>query len=298
MIVVILDSPRYESVARQLSLPEDVLQLTAPVENIGASERVIYIASLDSGGSKAQKDILRNNPQVEEWFVLSIGAEEDSWKSFRENMSSVKAPVYTFSSIEDLVRAMERPVIRRNSCLVLSKKETPDADELIKLLGTWLPDWSFEKATFETNPEICFNTTCSRILILGRKPYDFQGVSFPETHTPLLVVTHMEDNVLQSLRPRTLVNNIFKNVIDFRWSEEVLTKNLFLVSTAYETFRVSVKNDSDLLNSLAADSRFDMWDCYGLPENRNSYTKERMTEFLNQFNGCERIADILLKKTD
>ena len=78
----------------------------------------------------------------------------------------------------------------------------------------------------------------------------------------------------------------------------MLMKNLFLISTTYESFRVSVKNDPDLLNSLAADSRFDMWDCYGLPENRISYTKERMTEFLNQFNGCERIADMLLKKTD
>lgn len=290
MTVIILDSPRQAAVAQNLPIPEDAVQLTAPVGNIGPAERAIYLANLDSGGTKAQMDILRSNPQVEEWFVLSVGTEEDSWLSFRDRLFDVHVPVHTFSSVEDLIQAMDRPVILKHSCLVLSRRENPDADQLISLLMVWLPKWHFETAAFETDPEICFHTNCSRILLLGREPYDFLGAKLPENATPLLVVTHLEDNVLQSLRPQKLIRDAFGSITGFRWSQEMQQKNFFLVSTAYEGFRLDTRKDPTLFNSLVKDARFDMWDRYGLPECRRAYTRERMKEFLSQFNGCERIA--------
>ena len=296
MIVVVLDSPIQAAVAKKLPIPEDALLLTAPVGNIGPAERVIYLAKLDSGGTKAQMNILRNNPQVEEWFVFSKDTQEDSWLSFRDRLFGINVPVYTFSVVNELIGAMERPVVMKNSCLVLSQKETQDADELIALLKSWLPMWHFEKAAFVEDPEICFKTTCSRILLLGREPVDFLGVKFPENATPLLVVTRLEDNVLQSLHPKELIRDVYKSITGFRWSEEMQVRNFFLVSTDYESFRLKTKRDPNLLYSLARDSRFDMWDQYGLPEYRSAYTKERMREFLSQFDGCERIAARLLNR--
>ena len=108
--------------------------------------------------------------------------------------------------------------------------------------------------------------------------------------SPMLVVTRMEDMVLQSLHPQVLMRDVFKSIAGFKWSQEMQLQNFFMVSTVYEGFRLGVQKDPDLMNSLAKDSRFDMWDCYGLPECRSAYTKERMSEFLEQFNGCERIA--------
>ena len=297
MTVLILDAPRYASIIKQLPLSEDVQQFIAPVGNIGPAARAIYLASLDSGGTKAQMNILRDNPQVEEWFVLSVGTEEDSWMSFRDRLFDVSAPVYTFSRTEDLIQAMKRPEVRKNSCLVLSRQATPDADQLITVLKTWLPDWHFEQSAFSQDPEACFHTGCGKILLLGHEPLDFLGARFPENATPLLVMTRIEDDVLQSLHPQTLIRNIFKSISGLQWSPEMQIHNFYQISTLYEGFRLGTLKDSNLINSLAQDSRFDMWDRYGLPEPRSTYTKERMSEFLNQFDGCERIAARLLNKS-
>ncbi len=294
MTVLIVDSPLQEQTVQQLSLPDDVVQLPYPAENIGRADRAIYIASLDSGGTKEQKDILRNNPQVGEWFVLSLGTMEDSWLSFREGLFQVKSPIYTFSSAEELIKAMERPVVLKNSCLILSEKETPDADELIDLFKIWMPGWHFEKALLADDPEICFHTNCGKIIVIGRTAKDFQNIKIPEAVSPVVVMTRIEDNVLKSMHPQMLVQEILRKTKEFHWSAEILMQKFFIVSTAYEALRLRAKNEPDFLIALVNDSRFDMWDCYGLPESRKLYTKEHITDFLGQFDACERIASGLL----
>ena len=253
MTVVILESSKYESIVGQLQLSQDTKVFIAPTGNIGKVERVIYIADLESGGKKDQMDILRSNPQVEQWLVLSVEANRQSWKSFCAKLPSTAGSVQTFSTMEMLLNAIKAPAIRTDTCLVLHKKEIPDAGELITLLQEWMPGWQFEDAIFEDDPQICFHTTCSRTIVPGHGPSDFMDVSFPENATPVLVISRLEDNVHLSQRPAVLINRVFGNITGLNWSTQMQARNFFMISTAYESFRLRTKEDPNLFNSLAKD---------------------------------------------
>lgn len=274
-----------------LALPQEV-QVVEPAERIPADEdQVIYLTSLDNGGTKYQLDLLRNNPHVAQWFVFSEGTEHYLLDKFRTQASRVAGQLFLCSELEELVKAAKCRQVRRRTCLICTATKRVNPQSFATLLTAFLPGWSIECACLAEQPEAMADSTCQRVLILGERSGDFLlNVPVPEHITPWLVQVEAERLIHRD--EGELVKRAYGGLSGLDWSERMKRDHFFFVSVPYETWRRKNEGAAALRN----DEGFVMWDEYGLPMPLSEYTQANIDRFLLRFNGCEQLAERLMNK--
>lgn len=285
---------RFQGYREELSLPEDIRIL----EDVGGAgpleeDRVIYITSLDDGGLKYQRDFLRDHPGVGEWLVFSDGTPEYLLEQFRNGVVGTVGKVFLFSTLEELRNALERPCSRKKSCLLCACNTRVDTGELEALMRQDLAGWTVERVCLTDEPGILEHNTCSHVLLVGERRSDFLlPVEIPTHVEPILVLTQAEKNI--HLELEHLRRDVFGSLRGLDWGRERQRQNFYLVSTLYEGLR----RENDGVEALRRDERFVMWDSFGLPLPIHAYTQEAIHGFLEQFDGCARLAARLCQDTN
>lgn len=272
----------------------DVITEMGEIGSLETYERVIYVTSLETGGDKYQRDFLREHDEVLEWFVLSEDTEEYLLAHFKNGVSQTKGKVFVSSDAEKVKEALKRPCTKRNSCLFCVKNEKIETEDFQVLMQKFLPDWTFERVCIENDKDALKNSNSSYVMIIGENMADFYlQTEIPSHIKPLLVVTGAEKQIHSSMEK--LQKKVYGVLSGIDWGKSLQQQNFYLVSTLYENWRVENENQEDIAAALDKDERFVMWDAYGLPLPVTAYNQECVNLFLNQFDGCERIAERLKK---
>lgn len=150
-----------------------------------------------------------------------------------------------------------------------------------------LEGWAFETAQEAPFTDKLAESDAAHIVIVGKTLKDF-AVSVPKNMNPLYVLTMPDENVQAYLHMDELPLRLLEMIPShLQWTEEAAASHLFYISPLYEQWR-----KMEIIPAL--DSRFIMWDNFGLPLSREAYTKENIRLFLAQFNQCDRLVKRLV----
>lgn len=297
-MILVIDLPFYNMKSdmeyiERFGLPKDikVLNNISGNEILGKEDRVIYITNLDNGGEKYQRDFLRINKAVTEWFVYSENTEDYLLENYRIGVANDTAgKVRLFAQDEILIQALKKPQVRKNTCLLCVADEGIAAEDIQQMLKEELPGWEFETADLRENPDILENHTCSQVLLLRKKKgKHFSIIQVPRDQKMLVVLVNAE--VYSRRDIPQLQREVFWSVEGISWGQKIQSENFYSVSTIYEKWRKENLAGRLAADVLAKDERFVMADDFGLPCMLSDYTQEKILDYLAEFDGFARIAE-------
>lgn len=280
---------------QRLALPSNVqtvvLRDSKPL-NLGNDDRAVYVAQLNEGGHRYQLDLIRDNPGISEWIIYAVDCDIDDSigaDNFSIQLRNLSAMIRICPDPESVRTALGRPMIRKNTCLLIGLNDAVPLDDLSRLLSGYLPGWYFELVSAIGGVrETIKSSACARVILAGETAADFDEAAWPDGVKPLIIQTSREDHIYDSLYPKRWRRDLRKWIGD--QGRSIPDGHIFQVSTVYERWRLGIASGDISPISLLKDRRFVMWDKFGLPLLPQDYTETTITEFLNGFTGCKEAA--------
>ena len=253
---------------------------------LGEMDRVYYFLSLTNGGLRYQSELILGNPGVAQWVILAGTGNSWALDGFRNALSTARTSIHVLSLAdrngEQLRQNLESiAAIRTQTCLIYSKRSGIGKRTAARLLSKLRPEWKFELCEGEEDilREQCAGIT--RVLIVGSTPQDF-SLSRPERleAEPFLLFNRCDENVQRFLCPEGLWSQIRMFLKARGWYFPQQYAEFYLGSALYEAWAAE---DGSATKSLSLRDGFVMWDRYGLPVERETYTEESIQKFFEQF---------------
>ena len=254
------------------------------------TDSAVFITDLPSGILDYHASFFNlNKSSVKSWTVILLNKNKVTQKQAKLCFSSsgVRVNILTDTDTPEDIQIIRETIAaagRVQSKTVLIYSVRPDAEkELLKeLLEAQLPDRTFETATETPGEDILAKTSAAQVIVTGRTMEDF-NVPLPSGISPLYVMTGIHENVQAYLKREVLAENLFRYVPDkLSLTPESGKKLFFCTSAQYELWNATATDPR-------LDSRFVMWDGFGLPLPRKEYTSENCLRFLSRFNEIPKL---------
>ena len=259
------------------------LSSAQPFCSLDQEDRVLFLTDLSSGGMAYQLDLIQRNPGVDEWVVLSPGAEPDALSDFRSRLNTLSRVVLCATE-EAAAAAFARRAPVPHTCVVVGLNPRADAEGLHEWLLKQRPLWKITLA--DAMPDEQQLLESGRVILVGERPEDFSHLNLPADFKPILVLTGMERNPRQFGDPANVRRQVCQ-AAGVSWSFAVMKDHIYLVSLPYERWRMQYQDAS--CTSLMNEETFVMWDEWNLPAPHSQYTPEGISRFLRQFDGCYQL---------
>lgn len=259
------------------STPVTRLMGSSPFCKLGKTDRAVFFTNLESGGMKYQLDLMRQNPGVEEWIVVSPGTERETLDEVL-TLLKLKSRAVMCATLEEAREALGGKAAQAKTCLVTALTPAADDEGLRDLLRSLRPGWRIECGNQDP-------AAFSRVILAGCMPGDFAHLPAMEGLTPVLALTgavHSSPDARAALRRRVCAQ------AGLQWSDETQRRQIYLISTACERWRMQYEGISP--SALCQDESFVMTDAFNLPMPAETYREENIAAFLSGFDGCRELA--------
>ena len=302
-MIVVRDVDTNETTAREILgkigfADSDIFLLDNGKENFApindSINSILWITSMPTGWLKYhQQFFFKYNKKIPLWIILLINGDSIVYNQLKNSIrSGIRTKIVRVTEnsnwaqiIEDIKNIKQ---IIPNKLLLYSIKSECGKTTLRNLLLDYLPNWTIE--TMEASPMIngIAASDAAQIVIVGKFLKDF-AIDIPEGISPFYVLTMPDTNVQLYLKRNELPLRLFDIIPkSLEWTTKKIASRFFYISPLYEQWRRAGTVPQ-------FDSRFIMWDTFGLPFPRQDYTTDKIISFLSQFNQSEALTKALKK---
>ncbi len=254
------------------------------------TDSVVFITDLPTGILDYHaKFFSLNKSSVKSWTVILLNKNKVTQKQAKLCFSApgVRVNLLTdtdtpgdIQSIRESIAEADR--VQSKTVLIYSVRPDVEKELLKELLEARLPNYNFQTATETPGEDLLSKTSAAHVIVTGRTMEDF-NVPLPSGISPLYVMTGIQENVQACLKRDMLAENLFRYVPDkLSLTSESAKKLFFCTSALYELWNATATDPR-------LDSRFVMWDEFGLPLPRKEYTTENCLRFLSRFNELPKL---------
>ncbi len=255
---------------------------------------VVFITTMPNGCLGYQKkffDAYRH--KIPLWGVLLLNDDEVIHNHLNESFRSSGlrrrifriTPETDYNVLADSLTSLA--AVHPRLAAVYSARLDCGRKTLIRLLSEYLPDWEFQPAGNTSSHNSLLAAKAGQVIIIGQTLQDIFAVQLSGNIEPFYVLTMPDMNVQAYLKQASLSELMLEHGgTPEAWTLSMIKQHLFYVSPLYESWYRTKTNPK-------FDSRFVMWDRFGLPCPKNEYTDKNIFSFLSQFQQCGALAQAL-----
>lgn len=254
--------------------------------------------SFHGGPKKYQVEFMEKSRDIRHWIIVILdvppvfGPIVAKWKQINGRVSADILPeTKNGPSVKERLGALLKK--DRKKCLVIYKSRKEGAEQLTRLLGSRIKNWTFEAVPGESLPEKAGEA--GRYLLLGREERDFwlPPVKTDSLWGILLFLDCERDQVYKFYHGDQILKRAVINMKEEGWEISRDFRRFVVSSIFFE----EIRSRREQQTGEKEGERFVMWDRYGLPLSGKMYTEERMEKFLEQFQAIKKIEGWLERRT-